>query len=167
MDLYISDIKKREKLIPKEHRSFLLNYYRLYNLFSDLPQEELKTLKDIITFKSQDLISELGLDLKVTDHHAWLNLLKTGEQATRHCHIIKDEQSISWVLFLDDSDTLLNIEAPHFIHEEGKVKYNTYIKIRPQKGKLIFFPSWMFHFTNIHKEKAPRLSIAGKVIFGP
>jgi len=164
LDHYISEIKKREKLIPKEHRNFLLNYYRLYNIFSDLPQQELKTLKDIVTSQSKELIIELGLELKVSEHHAWLNLLKTGEQATRHCHVIKDEQSISWVLFLDDSDTLLNIEAPHFIHEEDEVKFNTYVKIKPQKGKLIFFPSWMFHFTNIHKEETPRLSIAGKVI---
>ncbi|MBC75046.1 MAG: hypothetical protein CME64_03445 [Halobacteriovoraceae bacterium] len=164
LDHYIAEIKKRKNLLPKEHRDFILNYYRLCNLFSDLSNHELEGLKDIITAKSKDLIHELGLNLKITDHHAWLNLLNSGEQATRHCHVVKGEQSISWVLFADDSDTLLNLEAPHFIHEEDKVQFNTYIKIRPQKGKLIFFPSWMFHFTNIHKGKTPRLSIAGKVI---
>ncbi len=121
-------------------------------------------MQTVINQKSKKLLKKLKIDCHVKEDHSWINILRKGEQAPRHCHILKNEKSISWVLFLSDSDTNLNLESPHMFYEEETLKYNTYLRVLTRKGTIIFFPSWVFHFTDVHKEFDQRISIAGKFV---
>ena len=86
-----------------------------------------------------------------------MNELKLLEQLDRIEKLVRAQKA---VLTFDQACDYTGISRSYMY----KLTARGEIPFSKPKGKLIFFPSWMFHFTNIHKEETPRLSIAGKVI---
>lgn len=154
--------KKISGLIPEQHSGFILNGYNYYSLSTDFTCTEFDQLDDVIKPVLQHVLSHYGCKSSMENHRAWVNIIRNHQQAAKHCHVIEQESSISWVLFLNDSETSFNIELPHFFKSNGETKRIPYKKIEVTKGKLVVFPSWLMHFSSLHKSDEIRISIAGK-----
>lgn len=163
LENYEDIFSKHNHKVPDQGKGFLLNLYNFYNVFEDLKCDKTESLRVDITNILEACLQKMKVTMKLANHDSWFNVLKFGERAPRHCHIIDAEKSLSWVLFLSDSKTSLNIEFPHMYTRDGEKTHKTYMKYSCEAGKVVIFPSWLHHFTDSHREKQDRYSIAGKV----
>ena len=170
--LYKSFLEK-EVLIKKEisqnleskFSNFILNGYRFYDYFSLFNDSDSKKLNTRIQNELKILAKIFDFKLKEESMHSWLNILRKGEYVPKHCHILENKPSLSYVIFLNDSETTFNLEIPHFYKtsKEGELNHFPEYLVRPNIGQMIAFPSWMFHSTKFHTEEDKRVSLAGTI----
>jgi hypothetical protein len=88
--------------------------------------------------------------------HAWANVLSPKEWISRHSHITSEESYLASTYYLTTNDTYLYLANP--------IDGTQNIKIETIAGKLIFFPSWMSHWSDVCEDNKNRISIAFDIV---
>jgi uncharacterized protein (TIGR02466 family) len=127
-------------------------YYDPLYLWINQCLEQIKLL-----FKDDESL----FDLCISD--CWVNRQRLGEKVGEHYHSMS---LISGIYYLDDSDTKTvfqiqnnNFPSPDFFfngYSKSKIKY----EVKPEKGKLILFPSYIRHSVNMHRSLTTRYTVA-------
>jgi uncharacterized protein (TIGR02466 family) len=133
--------------------------------------EEFKPLYDVIFTKINELHIEYGFkkENKQLISNIWININDTGSFNRPHVH---PSSIFSGVIYIDcdphTSGDLVFVnpitahpyhwldiaEDPNSLIASGTCFY------KPQKGKLIIFPSWLQHYVEPNKNLEPRVSIS-------
>ena len=88
--------------------------------------------------------------------HAWANVLGPKEWISKHTHITGAESYLASTYYLTTNDTCLYLGHP--------IDNTNDIKIETVSGKLIFFPSWIPHWSDVCENNKKRISIALDIV---
>lgn len=83
--------------------------------------------------------------------HAWANVLRNGEWISKHSHFNNDEAYLAGTYYLTTNETALYLE--NSLTGEA-------VNITTEQRKIIFFPSWIPHWSNKVDNDSIRISIA-------
>jgi hypothetical protein len=130
--------------------------YSNYNL---LNFPEMFFLKNIIKDKHEKFLKELNLDIKEPYYIlCWFNVLRKGESIKKHYHSKLEEGYcfLSGHICVDTKDSSTYYEPPFF---------NGCIEIKNQNNQIVFFPSWLNHYTSKVDKEYNRITIAFDIIY--
>lgn len=88
--------------------------------------------------------------------HGWANVLSPGEWISRHCHIVGEESYLACTYYLTTNNTKLYLVGHE--SQEGTALIPT------EAGKIVFFPSWMMHWSDACEEDKHRISLAFDIV---
>ena len=135
-----------------------LGYYN----FLDFDYPQIRSLETFIVESYKEFL--MGIQTPTEDKiycHAWVNIIRKGEQITKHNHADAHTNLpgcysyLSGNLTIEAENTSTNYESP----------YNGQLHRIPNKnGSLTIFPSFVMHHTSINKSEFPRLSLAFDII---
>ena len=136
----------QEETQTKENPFLILNKYKyskkvLTNYFN-------KFIKEVFNYECQ---------FKITT--SWMTKLGVGETIHPHNHLNSMWSAVFYFDEYTEDSCPLQFRNPigeSFPLAIGKSKYNTMTKdcaIKPEHNLLIFFPSWIFHYSQPNKEK--------------
>ncbi len=142
--------------------------WKQHNLFEDIPglggenldrfpansatDELLKLLRvHYLTF-----LAELGYPREKVYVHGWANVLRKGQWISKHAHITNENSYLAATYYLTTNDTKLYLENMN--------DTDTAYGVDTQLGKLIFFPSWMAHWSDPCEKEELRISIALDIV---
>lgn len=111
---------------------------------------------------------QLSKDYKFQIRNAWLNRNETTSTSSAHCHV---ESSLSGVYYVNasegsgDLEFITPVAAAPYTFFEGSVEHVNGFNsdrwtVKPATGKLIIFPSWLYHYVKPNTDDAERISIA-------
>jgi hypothetical protein len=84
--------------------------------------------------------------------HGWVNIIRSGESISKHCHIDGPQGYLAGTYYLTTNNTKLYLQNP--------TKNENIVEIATEAKKVIFFPSWIPHWSDEHSEDNLRISIA-------
>jgi len=137
----------------------------------DLSADELQPLLSKVINRVNAVHAHIGLSTKWEQYiwRYWANLNCTKDIVAPHCH---PESFFSCVYFVtgegEESGRLefltpVNQMLPVVNHKMIDT-YNKYLSptwwVDPEPGKLVIFPSWLWHFVNKNNSNEDRISIA-------
>jgi uncharacterized protein (TIGR02466 family) len=141
----------------------------------DLNSPELKDLITQIENKINRVHMQVGLSPEYSQKvsMAWTNLNDPKETRQPHHHA---ECVFSCVYYVKGNDTSGDIEFMTPVVAKGHVftpkhiaHYNKFTAseyhFSPAPGRLIIFPSWLYHYVNPNKSNEERISIAFNTVF--
>jgi hypothetical protein len=88
--------------------------------------------------------------------HGWANILRPGEWITPHSHIDGEEAYLAATYYLTTNSTNL------YMHDASYTK--TCGAVSTEAGKLVFFPSWVPHWSDKCEESGLRISLAFDIV---
>ena len=104
-------------------------------------------------------ITDKPINLSICD--AWITCAGFGAQSAVHNHTFS---LLSGLLYLDDSKTVTEFYyKSEFLKRNENLFFtqeNKKIQIKPEKGKLIIWPSYIQHKATVHKEIEQRYTLA-------
>lgn len=130
--------------------------YANYNLLN-LP--EMFFLKKIIEDKHRIFLKELNIKIKEPYYIlCWFNVLRKGESIKKHYHSKVEEGYcfLSGHICINTKNTFTYYEPPFF---------NRSIEIKNKNNQIIFFPSWLDHYTSTVNEDYERITVAFDIIY--
>ena len=98
---------------------------------------------------------------------SWMNVTKTGGFQNYHHHLT--EPDVCGVYYFEtngnDGDLMFKTDSGGLIHSKLFGQHNT-IRIKPEVGNLVLFPSFVEHAVGVNKTNTPRVSISfnGKLL---
>ena len=141
----------------------------------DLASPELAEIISLVESKVNRVHTEVGLSPNYTQKisQAWTNLNDPREVRQPHHHT---ECVFSCVYYVKGDETSGDIEFMTPIVAKGHVftpkhiaSYNKFTAseyhFSPTPGRLLIFPSWLYHYVNPNKGTEERISIAFNTIF--
>ena len=87
----------------------------------------------------------------------WYNINGQGHWNVPHIHAGSD---LALVLYVTDSDGLLNLMDPNSRRFASVVKHGDHIKVNANKGDIIMFPSDLVHYVMPNQREEDRISIS-------
>jgi len=134
------------------------------------PGTVFNTLFNEIQDRIDYLYSHLELSKKYSFQirNAWINLDENVNIGATHCHV---ESTLSGVYYVDATEGAGNIEfispvvaAPYTFFAGSRERMNGFNaerwEVTPEAGKLIIFPSWLYHRVKPCTPDSKRISIA-------
>ena len=141
----------------------------------DLNSPELAELIKLVESKVNQVHIEVGLSPNYAQKisMAWANLNDPRETRQPHHHA---ECVFSCVYYVKGTETSGDIEFMTPIAAKGHVftpkhisTYNKFTSseyhVSPIPGRLLIFPSWLYHYVNQNKSNEERISIAFNTVF--
>ena len=135
----------------------------------DLNQEPLKELFDIFNVKVNELHQQLGFDKDSFQiiNQSWATLNNSVYTSKPHTHPDSFFTGVYYVKAIPTNSPLEFITPigahPHVINrnvsEYNNINSSTYLEY-PSSGKLIIFPSWLYHYVGNDVCTSDRISIA-------
>lgn len=126
-----------------------------YNLLNFL---EMSFLKDIIKQKYFELIKKLNVELdKPAYIQCWFNIMRKGEQIKKHKHT--NNKNSGRVMC---GNICVNVKNSHTYYEPPLLE--DVIKIKNKNNQIVFFPSWLEHYTDEVKSDYERITIGFDII---
>lgn len=119
--------------------------------------ELMKELFDKIRTNYLLMLSELNFPRKKVWIHAWGNVIRQGEHISMHQHVPTDLGYLACVYYPQTSPTDLYMSNPISTN-------NDMISIPTKENTIVFFPSWMPHFSSGMEESGYRISIAADIV---
>lgn len=98
-----------------------------------------------------EYIAKLGIPRRAIYIHGWANVLRDGEWISKHRHITNEESYLAATYYLTTNSTSLYFENPLIGDMVG---------VTTEKKKLVFFPSWLPHWSDPVSDEGLRISIA-------
>ena len=144
------------------------DYTKDFYLLNQLP--ELK--KEILEHKNNFFYNKLGASkyIKLELENSWANRFSSGDFAVEHSH---HNSMLSGCVYFDVSENSGDIKFikpelyNNLFNTTVNVSYENYsnyncgeFRIKPTKGTLLFFPSWMPHAVEVNQTKNERYSVA-------
>ena len=152
---------EKEKQLMKEHlngddgatglgKDSITSRFSKYNL---LNFSEMFFLKELIKQKYIQLIDTLGINLDGPFYiQCWFNIIRKGEQIKKHRHTdMKNSNNFisgNICVNIENSCTFYN---PPFLDDV--------IKVKNKDNQIVFFPSWLDHYTDEVKSDYERITI--------
>tara|TARA_E500000318_G_scaffold104470_1_gene110512 strand:+ start:2613 stop:3248 length:636 start_codon:yes stop_codon:yes gene_type:complete len=121
-----------------------------YNL---LAFPEINFLKDIIKNKYEEFIKRTNVHINKSVYiQCWYNVMRKGEQIKKHNHSRLNSKDVflSGNLCVNVDNTSTYYSPPLF----EKV-----IEIKNKNNQIVFFPSWLEHYTDSVKDNFERITI--------
>ena len=134
-----------------------LGYYN----FLDFDYPQIHALEKFISESYVEFLTGIQTPVEKIYCHAWVNIVRKGEQITKHNHADAHTNLpgcysyLSGNLTIEADNTSTNYESPY----NGQLH-----RIPNQNGSMTLFPSFVMHHTSINKSEFPRLSIAFDII---
>jgi uncharacterized protein (TIGR02466 family) len=135
----------------------------------DLNQEPLKELFDIFNVKVNELHQQLGFkdDSLQIINQSWATLNNSFYTSLPHCHPGAFFTCVYYVKSVDLNSPLelINPIGAHShvinrnVSEYNNINSSSYAEA-PSPGKLVIFPSWLYHYVNNDFSTSDRISIA-------
>lgn len=160
------NILNNTKPIPnsKDH-TWITERLWQYNLL-DLDYDEIRSLKEFIKNSYIEYMTELNQPIGKTYIQCWTNILRdNGRKIVPHHHA----DGHSWGSY--DLQQYSYLSGNICIQTFGT---NTYyqnpfldkqiIPLPNKNGEMIFFPSFIMHWTDVNKESVPRITISFDII---
>lgn len=82
--------------------------------------------------------------------HAWANILRKGQWISKHTHMEHDEAYLACAYYLTTNDT--NLYLANTLKDV--------ISVKTVARKMIFFPSWVMHWSDEYEGDDLRISLA-------
>jgi uncharacterized protein (TIGR02466 family) len=131
-------------------------------------QESFLEFKDFILNNTYIALQYYNCDFKLSN--MWININKSGNYNTQHCHPKSILSGVFWVKTSDNCGKLSFqspnsfVEAPLLDSMDENIKkdqnyYHTF-DFCPQEGRIILFPSHLYHLVEPNESEEDRISIA-------
>ena len=85
--------------------------------------------------------------------HSWANILRNGEWISKHSHMTDSDAYLASTYYLTTNKTVLNLE-----NQFDRVQIPTIVQT------MVFFPSWMLHWSDKVEDEILRISIATDIV---
>ena len=85
--------------------------------------------------------------------HSWANILRNGEWISKHSHMTDSDAYLASTYYLTTNKTVLNLE-----NQFDRVQIPTIAQT------MVFFPSWMLHWSDKVEDEILRISIATDIV---
>jgi uncharacterized protein (TIGR02466 family) len=121
-----------------------------FNFFESVVQKHLKIYLDNV----QNEILEFEIDA------AWVTKSFKGDVITAHNHRGADISCVYYVKTNNKDGDLALYNPNSALDATSWINQNNIIKINPNPGQIVFFPSWLLHSTTINKTDNERISVA-------
>ena len=134
-----------------------LGYYN----FLDFDYPQIRTLEKFILDSYNTFMPLLNVPTEKIYCHAWVNIIRTGEQITTHNHADAHTNLpgcysyLSGNITIEAEETTTNYSSPYNAQSH---------RIPNQNGMLTLFPSFIMHSTSVNNSESPRLSLAFDII---
>jgi hypothetical protein len=144
----------------RENKNWMTARLEYYN-FLDFDYPQIRALEDTIAQAYHQYMTALGMSVTKIYCHAWVNIIRKGEQITSHNHAdahTKIPASYSYLsgnLCIQAENTKTCYESPY-----NNDKYH----LMNREGEMTLFPSFIYHHTTINESDEPRYSIAFDII---
>lgn len=102
-------------------------------------------------------LADLGYARQKVFIHGWANVLREGEWISKHCHITGKEAYLACTYYLTTNPTELYIENPANPEEDR-------VGIKTEARKIVFFPSWLPHYSDNVEGAGTRISLAFDIV---
>ena len=107
-----------------------------------------------------ELLANEVLPLPVDLIDIWAVVTNKGESVSYHSHYsnthMRPEEYWSGVIYASSDDT----SAELVLHSFGYNRIESMTKIKPEIGKIVFFNSYVPHFTTMHLSSTPRVAVS-------
>ena len=107
-----------------------------------------------------ELLANKVLPLPVVLTDIWAVATNKGESVSYHSHHsnthMRPEEYWSGVVYTSSDDN----SAELVLHSFGYNRIESMTKIRPEIGKIVFFNSYVPHFTTMHQSDIPRVAVS-------
>jgi len=117
--------------------------------------DECRRLQNAIEVLANEL-----LPLPVTLTDIWAVATSKGESVGYHSHHsnthMQPQEYWSGVIYTSSDDS----SAELVLHSFGYNRIESMTKIRPEIGKIVFFNSYVPHFTTMHQSDTPRVAVS-------
>jgi hypothetical protein len=165
------DYIKKEELIspvPKSHLDPIefTQHWKQHNLVGDetlasdpegfkrFPVDfTTERLFTIIRHHYLTYLEELNYKRRKVYIHAWANILRSGEHISPHTHDQSSNAYLACNLFVTTS-------SARFILD----KENNQLSVASEQGAIIFWPSCLWHHTEVHEGKSERITISADIV---
>lgn len=168
-----TNIISKEELVSSVPKSSSDPYkhtqqWKQHNLFEDIPGLDGETLArfpanpvtdellKLIRIHYLTFLAELGYPREKVYMHGWANVLRKGEWISKHAHITNENSYLAATYYLTTNNTKLYLENIN----DSDTAYN----VETQQGRLLFFPSWMTHWSDPCEDEELRISIAVDIV---
>jgi uncharacterized protein (TIGR02466 family) len=139
------------------------------NLSFDI--DEFKPLYDLIHIKINELHTQYGFKSNQEQHicNIWININEQGSFNRPHVH---PNSVLSGVIYIDCNPltsgdiVFINPVIAHSYHwsdiaeDKNSLIASGTCFYKPEKGKIVIFPSWVQHYVEPNKDLEPRISIS-------
>ena len=109
---------------------------------------------------SIELLANTVLPLPVGLADIWAVATSKGESVSYHSHYsnthMRPEEYWSGVVYTSSDDN----SAELVLHSFGYNRIESMTKIKPEIGKVVFFNSYVPHFTTMHQSEVPRVAVS-------
>jgi hypothetical protein len=109
---------------------------------------------------SIELLANTVLPLPVNLTDIWATTTSKGESVSYHSHYsnthMRPEEYWSGVIYTSSDDA----SAELVLHSFGYNRIESMTKIKPEIGKVVFFNSYVPHFTTMHQSDTPRVAVS-------
>lgn len=120
-----------------------------------------KTMLDIVTESvNRDIAEASGLRLKYDCPMAWVNVKAPGESIELHSHPDASLAVTYYIQATEDAGNLVLVDTNTFL--QGRE--TTLRSIKPEAGKLVFFPSYVLHCIEENHSDRLRISLSTDVV---
>lgn len=142
--------------------------WKQHNLFDDVPgmggehlirfphNPATDELLELVRIHYLTHLMELGYPREKVYVHGWANVLRKGEWISKHAHISSQNSYLAATYYLTTNDTKL--------HFENITNAYDVFGTETERGKLVFFPSWLPHWSDECKDDGLRISIAIDIV---
>lgn len=107
-----------------------------------------------------ELLANKVLPLPVILTEIWAVATHKGESVSYHSHHsnthMRPEEYWSGVIYTSSDDA----SAELVLHSFGYNRIESMTKIKPEIGKVVFFNSYVPHFTTMHQSDIPRVAVS-------
>lgn len=124
--------------------------YHLFDLANECP--EINDMANFFRSSYLNFVTQEANRVRELDSVCWFNILRTGEKIDIHGHGCTPRGYLSGNMHLDDYPTTTFYQCPY------DKNYN--LGIENKKGRLLIFPSYVQHFSDVYNNTNERLSVA-------
>jgi uncharacterized protein (TIGR02466 family) len=144
-------------------------------MYAQLRRRSATFYKAVDQERFQFLHSKFDFDPTIRQEiiNVWINLNPNSVTGAPHSHPSATFSAVYWPKCSEGSgnlEFLTPITANRYTFPDGsRVKMNAFNSdmwtVAPKVGKIVFFPSWLFHFVRPNTDDKDRISIAFNSLF--
>jgi len=179
---YILDLEKniieKEELVSPVPKSGVDPYrhtqqWKQHNLLDDVAGEKgehltrfpkdpiIEDLFNLVRINYLTHLANLRYPRRKVFIHGWANVLRNDEWISKHSHMTHEEAYLSSTYYLTTNETSLFLENPL---NPGHMDTADIISIKTEARKIVFFPSWIPHWSDKISGDSIRISVAFDIV---
>ena len=129
---------------------------------------EKKHLKDRIVDLCKQYAKDCGYILRGEMSNSWFNVEKKNSKLEKHAHALSTLSVVIYIKVDKNSSNLIFYNPHSYVLRNTMSLRNTeytydYIEFKPEKGKMLLFPSWLVHGTE-HNNTHNRIVLGCNVL---